>query len=184
MSHPLLARRAELIQRLRDGSVEAWESLYGRYLPIVWRFVYFQLRGHLHEAEDLVGDVFLAAVRQIRVNGSVEERFGPWLVGIARHKVADYWRGRKKHQRSSTIPDVPDEDQDNPTDSLMAIERKAQVVRAMTELDDEERFVLEWKYLDGLSVRQIAERLGRTEKAAESILYRSRKAFRQAYESQ
>ena len=48
----------------------------------------------------------------------------------------------------------------------------------MDGLPDEERLALEWKYVDDLSVGQIADRLGRTEKAAESVLYRARRAFR------
>jgi DNA-directed RNA polymerase specialized sigma24 family protein len=41
---------------------------------------------------------------------------------------------------------------------------------------------LEWKYIDGLSVREMADRLGRTEKAVESVLFRARAAFRTLFE--
>ena len=44
--------------------------------------------------------------------------------------------------------------------------------------------MLEWKYLDGLSVRDMAERLGETEKAVESVLYRARREFRRLFDSQ
>jgi DNA-directed RNA polymerase specialized sigma24 family protein len=52
----------------------------------------------------------------------------------------------------------------------------------MDRLADEERLVLEWKYLDRLAVRDMADRLGRTEKSVESILYRARRSFRSAWE--
>jgi DNA-directed RNA polymerase specialized sigma24 family protein len=50
----------------------------------------------------------------------------------------------------------------------------------MDALPDDQRLALEWKYLDGLPVREIAHRMGRTEKAAETLLYRARNAFREA----
>ena len=53
----------------------------------------------------------------------------------------------------------------------------------LDSLPAEERVVLEWKYLDRCTVREIAERLGRTEKGAEALLYRARNAFRTAYET-
>jgi RNA polymerase sigma factor (sigma-70 family) len=46
-------------------------------------------------------------------------------------------------------------------------------------MPDEERQVLEWKYLEELAVAEIAERLGRTEKAVEALLYRARRSFRE-----
>ncbi len=49
----------------------------------------------------------------------------------------------------------------------------------MDELSDQQRMALEWKYVERLSVREIAERLDTSEKAAESILFRARKEFRQ-----
>jgi RNA polymerase sigma factor (sigma-70 family) len=55
------------------------------------------------------------------------------------------------------------------------------VIRALDSLADEERLALEWKYMESLSVRDIAERLGRTEKAIEAILYRARMSFRKIY---
>ena len=48
----------------------------------------------------------------------------------------------------------------------------------MAGLDDLQRIAMEWKYIDGLTVREIAEQLGRAEKAIEGILYRARTAFR------
>ena len=55
------------------------------------------------------------------------------------------------------------------------------VGQAMDRMDDLQRIALEWKYIDGLTVREIAEQLGRTEKAVEGILYRARSSFRAQY---
>ena len=52
----------------------------------------------------------------------------------------------------------------------------------MEGLTDQHRLALEWKYVDGLCVRDMAHRWSTTEKAVESILFRARNAFRAAYE--
>ena len=57
-------------------------------------------------------------------------------------------------------------------------ETRAEVRRAMDNLPEQYRLALEWKYLDGLSVREIAARWETTEKAIESILFRARREFR------
>ena len=58
-------------------------------------------------------------------------------------------------------------------------ETRAEVRQAMDSLPDQYRLALEWKYLDKLSVREIAARWVMTEKAAESILFRARREFRE-----
>ena len=55
-------------------------------------------------------------------------------------------------------------------------------MRVLDELSDRQRRVLEWKYLESLGVREMAERLGETEKAVESLLYRARREFRRLFE--
>jgi DNA-directed RNA polymerase specialized sigma24 family protein len=57
------------------------------------------------------------------------------------------------------------------------------VLNVLEGLSDRQRVVLEWKYLDALRVREIAERLGETEKAVETVLYRARREFRRLFES-
>jgi RNA polymerase sigma-70 factor (ECF subfamily) len=58
-------------------------------------------------------------------------------------------------------------------------EQRLAVRRVMDDLPEQYRLVLEWKYIDDLSVRQIGDRLAMTEKAAESILFRARREFRE-----
>ena len=69
-------------------------------------------------------------------------------------------------------------EQDDPGKRQEIQEKRAEVRQAMDELTEQHRNVLEWKYLDKLSVRAIAERWETTEKAVESILFRARREFR------
>jgi len=175
----------ELIRAVQEGSAAALETLYRRYLPSIWRYVCARLGGDGPAAEDVVSETFLAAIRAV---GEIDPHRGPlcaWLTGIARHKLGDHWRRARRRPRQlaspvaerSGAPDPP-----APDGAAEAAESRAIVVRAMAALRDDERMALEWKYLDALAVRQIADRLGRSEKAAEALLYRARKSFRAVFE--
>jgi RNA polymerase sigma factor (sigma-70 family) len=109
---------------------------------------------------------------------------GGWLIGIARHKVQDLRRraARMRTTLEDNLAAAPLSSEDDPPTALEAAEVRQCVGGIMDAMEDEERTVLEWKYLDDLSVREIARRLGRTEKAVEAALYRARQTFRAAFE--
>ena len=175
---------ADLIRAVQAGDAAALETLYQRYLPPVWRFAVARLAGDTAAAEDVVSETFLAAVRRV---GRLRPEGGSlvgWLLGIARHKVGDVYRRRSRvHTGAAAEQRAAAAEADaDPSARLESAETRARVVEALDALPDEQRIALEWKYLEELSVRDIADRLGRSEKAAETILYRARKAFREAYE--
>jgi len=176
---------ADLIRAVQAGDAAAMDTLYRRYLPSVWRYAFAHLLGDTSAAEDVVGETFLAAVRQIGRLRPEGGSLAGWLIGIARHKVGDIRRRRARIRTGlEAHRDQPATGRDaNPAAPLESAETRAQVAEALDTLPAEQRTALEWKYLERLSVREIAHRLGRTEKAAETILYRARKAFRAAYET-
>ena len=161
----------ELIRRVRQGDSGAVAELYQRYAPVVWRYVFARMRQDSHAGQDVLSETFLAAIRGLK-NGATAENVAGWLTGIARNKMADWHRQRKesaRHEATSAVEET------SPPGSIVA--------DVLDGLPAEERVILEWKYLDRLTVREIAERLGRTEKGVEGLLYRARNAFRTAYET-
>ncbi len=174
---------ADLIRAVQAGDQAALGTLYERYLPSVWRYAFAQLAGHAGAAEDVVSETFLAAVRQVRRLKPEGGSLGGWLIGIARHKIGDV-RRRRGRVKTGLPPDLPAQEDasHDPSASLETAETRAQVAAVMDALPDDQRLALEWKYLDRLPVRTIAHRMGRSEKAAEALLYRARHAFREAFE--
>ena len=175
---------SELLRLMRRGSQAALEEVYRRYLPSVWRYVYSQVQGDWHAAEDTVSETFLAAVTGLERLDPDSGPIYPWLVGVARHKLAD--RRRRLRRVSGNPPAAGPQlldpvDSGNTKDRLEVVEGRQQVANTMTRLPDDQRLALEWKYVDGLSVREIANRTGRTEKAIDNLLYRARRAFRTAF---
>lgn len=170
----------QLLHRIAVGDREALAHLYHRYLPMVWRYVYANLKGDDQASRDVVSETFLAAIGALRRAPPAIESVPAWLTGIARNKLNDAHRAAKKQAPSGPVPDTPTAD--DAAHALLAEDARGHVARVMARLDDADRTVLEWKYVEDLSVHDIAARLNRTDKAVEAMLYRARNTFRALYE--
>jgi RNA polymerase sigma-70 factor, ECF subfamily len=151
---------------------------YDEMLPQVYGYVLRRVRNHT-DAEDLTAEAFMAAVTSIG-RGQVDEVTPAWLIGIARHKLADHWRRAEREQRrliavASNEPDDATDEWDVELDLLDARD-------VLGTLGPHHRSALTLRYVDDLSVPAVAELLGRTVHATEALLVRARSAFRAAYE--
>jgi len=167
---------ADLLLRVRQGDATALQVLYERYLPSVWRYAYAHVHGDIHATEDVTSETFLAAVRSIHQLDLGLSSVSGWLLGIARNKVADQFRTRRLHDQA--LKTLRNGTGQGGVEGLDCLEVREKVVSILDRMDAEERQVLEWKYLDEFPVREIAGRLGRSEKAMESVLFRARRSFR------
>ena len=130
-------------------------------------------------AEDLTAETFLAAADAVR-RDRVATMSVPWLIGVARHKLVDHWRRLSREERSlrAVGGDPPPED---PWDAHLDAVRARDT---LGELAPQHRAALTLRYLDDLSVPEVAEHLQRTVHATEALLVRARTAFRRAYTSE
>ena len=170
-----------LVEGLRRHDPAAVQRLSDCCLPSVWRFVYVRVKGDRHLAEDIVGESVLALIRVVS-DPSVEiGNPTAWLRSVAAHKVADHFRAAARVQhlidQAKQSPAVSDGRDAVKEQELQ--ERREEIRQVLDQLPEQTRLALEWKYIDKLSVKAIAERLDITEKAAESVLFRGRKDFRQ-----
>lgn len=175
---------AELVRRARTSDAEAWRTLYERYLPLVWRRAY-ALVGDVHAAEDVTSETMLALLRNLdRLEGETPNVVS-WLVSVVSRRSADHhrqaYRARDKLSALAVSPTAAAKD--GPTVPLETEETRREVLRALDQLPERQRLALEWKYLEGLGIREIAERLGESERAVEAALYRGRRGFRQLFEA-
>lgn len=153
-------------------------ALYDEALPVVYG--YFVRRcGDRGTAEDLTSDTFLAGMDAARKNDPPAIGM-PWLMGVARHKLADHYRRRRDPVPVADPPEPVDPasvggwDWDAELDRLVA-------ESVLTRLSDSHRAVLVLRYMDDCSVGECAELLGRTVHATEALLVRAKRAFRKEY---
>jgi RNA polymerase sigma-70 factor (ECF subfamily) len=152
-------------------------ALYDTALPQVYGYLVRRCDGTT-VAEDLTAETFLAAVAAVQ-KGSVPQMTTAWLIGVARHKLVDHWRHQARDERNlRAVADEPTND-DDPWDAHLDATVAHEV---LGRLGAHHRSALTLRYLDGLSVPEVAEHLGRTVHATEALLVRARVAFRRAYE--
>jgi RNA polymerase sigma-70 factor, ECF subfamily len=153
-------------------------ELYDDALPHVYGYLLARCRD-TGLAEDLTAESFLAAVHAVRNSGSPDPSI-PWLIGVARHKLADHWRRVEREQRGLRLLDSEPAHVDDPWDTVVDRLRAREV---LDRLGAHHRAVLTLRYLDGLPVPDVARHMDRTPQATEALLVRARAAFRRIYEA-
>jgi len=107
-----------------------------------------------------------------------------WLCAIAKHEIADFYRRKKiKQIVFSKLPFLEKlvSEALGPELAYQELETKRRIVKTLKSLSEGYEQVLRLKYIDGLSMKEIAERLSITVKAVESRLTRARLAFQKVY---
>lgn len=155
---------------------------YKTYSPKIKRYVHAKI-GVYEDAEDLVQDIlyaFLEAARDFRGSSSIQT----YLYSIAHHKVIDYYR--KKRLKQLVFSQVPQLESLispllDPQAQLDATLVREKIQKVLATLLPVHRTILLLKYLDDVSVSEIAKQLSTTIKGAESRLFRARRAFVQSF---
>jgi RNA polymerase sigma-70 factor, ECF subfamily len=154
-------------------------AIYHRALPHVYGYL-LSRAGSVSLAEDLTAETFVAAVAAARQPGAPEVTIA-WLVGVARHKLADHWRRTGREQRAMALAAQRDETLDDPWEQWLDTEVAYAALRC---LPAPQRAALTLRYLDGLPVAEVATHLGRSLRATETLLVRARAALRRVYQEE
>jgi len=155
-------------------------AIYDRAVPQVYGYLWARTSSETL-AEDLTAETFLAAVSAVE-RDKVPNLTVAWLVTVARNKLVDHWRRGAREERALRLVDDDDDSsgEDVAADLELKFER-ARAHRVLESLGDHHRGALTLRYLDGLSVPEVASLLGRTVHATEALLVRARSAFRATY---
>ncbi|MCH7936798.1 MAG: RNA polymerase sigma factor [Proteobacteria bacterium] len=157
-----------LIQRTLDGDRAAFDALMERYVPIVLGYICGRA-GRGPETEDLLQETFLTAYTKLR-RLQRPDRFGPWLIAIARNKLMDARRREATRRRIDSRPAESNVNYSLRTESRMAegtpavsasfAETQGLAMEAIGQLNDSYRTVLFLRLIEELSPQEIAGRLG------------------------
>lgn len=177
---------AALVQALLNRNRKAAADFVSLYTDPVYAYVYGRLIPRTDVVDDVVQEVFLAAwdnLRKFEGRSSLKT----WLLGIARHKVESYYRTRLRELNSlddgeEVLTDAVEEPQfEQAIDNTRAMLRTRSVLE---ELPEDYRLLLLWRYWEKRSLREMAQRIGRSEKAIERALARARQQFRRSWENE
>ncbi len=166
-----------IIERAIRGEASAFGSLYDHYQPAIYRFVLIKV-SRREEAEDLTHQVFLSAWQNIQNYRELGHPFSSWLYQIARNKVIDHYRTVKN---DSAIEEVDPEIfasaalTEARTDMELTMER---VLKAIRKLKQEYQDIVIMRFIEELSLKEIAAAIGKSEGAVKLIQHRALKELR------
>jgi RNA polymerase sigma-70 factor, ECF subfamily len=165
-----------LVRASQAGDTAAFGQLFDRYHEVVFRFVLFRL-GDRTAAEDLTQETFVRAFRRISSVSYQGRDIGAWFVTIARNLVLDHVKSSRYRLESST-PEIADVAPNKsagpgPEHEVIAGATHAELLRCVARLGDDQQECITLRFLQGLSVAETAEIMGRNEGAVKALQHRA-----------
>jgi RNA polymerase sigma-70 factor (ECF subfamily) len=152
----------QLVALIVRGEDWALAELYDRYVRLVFSLA-FQVLNDRASAEETVQEVFTKVWRGAHTFQSERGKFSSWLIGITHHHCLDALRRRRVRPvmgstDDETMPQLAVED--DPVEAAEYAFERARVRSALLQIPDEQRFVIELAYFEGLTHYEIAARCG------------------------
>jgi RNA polymerase sigma-70 factor (ECF subfamily) len=166
---------------------EKFISLYHAYVDEIYQYVFLRIGLDAAITEDITQDIFLSLFKGLNgFKGLCSER--TWVFKIAKNKLFDFYR--KQYSQKVEFIDIDDQlseclrDPNQDTEQLMESALESKIVwDCLNRIPQHYRIILMLKYIDGKSVKQIAEIVHKSPKAVESMLQRAKNAFIKDYQS-
>jgi RNA polymerase sigma-70 factor (ECF subfamily) len=168
-----------LVARAQEGDMDAIGALYDQHHENIFRYVWLRV-GNRHVAEDLTGGVFMRMLAALPNYPSLGLPFRAWLYRIAHNLLVDHYR-RENHRVWLPLDAIKEHADDR--DPTGAIEQKLLVERlgqVLSQLDQDQHEVVVLRFVVGLSLRETAEAMGKSEAAIKSLQHRSLATLRLA----
>lgn len=157
-----------------NGEPAAVRRLLDDAGPVVYGYVYARVGGDEQVAADIVQDTFVEAVKGAGTYRG-DAAVSTWLCAIASRRLARHYEAERRQAEARRGLQVVPAPERELTDEIV---QRDEVVRALGRLSPDHRQVLVLRYLDGLPVGDVAERLGRSRVQVQSLLQRARNALR------
>ena len=151
-------------------------DLYDRHFEMVYAFLIGRVRNR-DAAEELTAEVFHRALAHLSSFESRGAPFGAWLIRIAANAVVD--RARRSGREVVDSDGLPDHGT-QPADDLERAEESARLFRLVGTLPEDQRAVIVDRFVEDRSIRETAQRLGRSEGAIKQLQHRALEALRRA----
>ncbi len=177
-------------KRILAGDDKAFREMFDSFFPRLYRFAIARLDGDADAATDVVQQTFCKAIERLDTYRG-EAALYTWFCQVCRNVIVDHYRATNRRRETvvlfedrANVRAIIDALSGPATDQPELAGWQRDVGRLVQATIDAlpERYgrILEWKYVDGLAVKEIAAHLELSAKAAESLLSRARAAFREA----
>jgi RNA polymerase sigma-70 factor, ECF subfamily len=163
----------------------AFEELYRTHLRDVYSYSYYRVGNH-HDAEDLTEQAFLQAYRHFeRARRESDGRpLRPWLIRIAHNLASNYHRDRARRPEANIEAIEPPSHPHGTERVVEGREELREVMIHLEQLPEDRREALIMRFALGMSNREIARALGRTDGATKVLIHRAIKQLEELMESE
>lgn len=166
------ARIISLVELARSGDKAAFGELYDHYHAAVFRFLYYRVSSATL-AEDLTAETFFRALRGMSSFRWQGRDFGAWLMTIARNLAADHFKaGRTRLEQTTEDTETLDSAADGPEREVLALLTSEALRDALAKLPLEQRECVVMRFLEGLSIAETADIMGRSVGAIKQLQLR------------
>jgi RNA polymerase sigma-70 factor (ECF subfamily) len=169
----------EIVARAQRGEPEAAGLLYDAHQAAIFRYLWFRL-GERETAEDLTGEVFIRMLEALPRYRPTATPFRAWLYRIARNLAIDY--GRRAGQTTTIALEEVLAEHDPAHDPAQQVDQRLSLEAlrtALAKLEAEQREVVTLRFLAGLSLRETAAVVDKTEAAVKALQHRGLAALNQ-----
>jgi RNA polymerase sigma-70 factor (ECF subfamily) len=165
----------ELIRQFKDGRRDAFDALYLRYLPAVYKRVRYVVPED--DIEDVTQEIFIAALKSLS-SFRGDAQFGTWLRTLTNHKVAEFYRkrNRKQEPRLAALSEAAAGRTEGGTPKTM--EDRILIQRALQKMPENYREVILLRFAEDLQFNEIAQLLNQNLEATKSLFRRAISALR------
>ncbi len=173
---PARSLETGIFKQAQKGDPDALGQIYDDYFERIFRFVYFRT-SHKETAEDLTEDIFIKAFRALSSMEGGPEKLQGWLFQIARNAIIDHYRSKKP---TTDIAELELEASYTSTilDELHLQTEQQRLVQAIRQLPTEQAQVVQLRFLEDLSIQEIAEQLDKSAGNIRIIQFRALKQLR------
>ena len=166
------SRLIALVELARNGDSEAFGHLYDHYHASVYRFLYYRV-GSVPLAEDLTSETFFRALRSMGSFRWQGKDFGAWLMTIARNLTTDHYKsGRNRLEMTTEDMSPHDSATEGPETAVLASLTNEALMEALRQLPSEQQECLVMRFLQGMSIAETAQVMGRSDGAIKQLQLR------------
>ena len=180
-----------LASRMLAGHKQAFDRFFDEYFARLYRFALARLADDPDAAREVVQVTFTRAIRKLHTYRAESTLF-TWLCAICRNETSEWLRQQGRYREHVVlIEDHPDvqavvdsfelPEEQSPEAQLLRAESLRLIEVALDALPARYGDVLEWKYVEGRSTKEIATRLNLGQEATQSLLARAKRAFADVY---
>lgn len=181
----------KLTKRLLAGDERAFSQFFDDYFSRLYRFSLVRLSNDEDAACEVTQAALSRALQKIHLYRGEAALF-TWVCVICRREISDWWKKQSRHREHIVlIEDYPDiravvealdlPEKNSPHSQYLQHEAARLIQVALDRLPPRYGDALEWKYIEGYSVKEIAKRLGLSPVAAQSLLARAKRSFQEMY---